>query len=151
MRFFTFMLLFFIGFSSFSQPSEAAAKQMVQEFFKAFHDQDSVKLKTFAFEEVQLKSIGKKENGKMVVNTDSYEKFVSSISSIPAEVNFEERLGNLTVNTDGYLANVWMPYEFYINNEFSHCGVNNFQLIYIDKAWKILSIVDTRKKQACKD
>ena len=151
MRFFTFMLLFFIGFSSFSQPSEASAKQMVQEFFKAFHDQDSVKLKTFAFEKVQLKSIGKKENGKMVVNTDSYEKFVSSISSIPAEVNFEERLGNLTVNTDGYLANVWMPYEFYINNELSHCGVNNFQLIYIDKVWKILSIVDTRKKQACKD
>ena len=151
MRFFTFMLLFFIGFSSFSQPSEASAKQMVQEFFKAFHDQDSVKLKTFAFEKVQLKSIGKKENGKMVVNTDSYEKFVSSISSIPTEVNFEERLGNLTVNTDGYLANVWMPYEFYINNELSHCGVNNFQLIYIDKAWKILSIVDTRKKQACKD
>ena len=151
MRFFTFMLLFFIGFSSFSQPSEAAAKHMVQEFFKAFHDQDSVKLKTFAFEKVQLKSIGKKENGKMVVNTDSYEKFVSSISSIPTEVNFEERLGNLTVNTDGYLANVWMPYEFYINNELSHCGVNNFQLIYIDKVWKILSIVDTRKKQACKD
>ena len=145
------MLLFFIGFSSFSQPSEAAAKHMVQEFFKAFHDQDSVKLKTFAFEKVQLKSIGKKENGKMVVNTDSYEKFVSSISSIPTEVNFEERLGNLTVNTDGYLANVWMPYEFYINNELSHCGVNNFQLIYIDKVWKILSIVDTRKKQACKD
>lgn len=150
MRFLSGFLLFFVGITSYSQPSKDSATTMIEEFFKAFHEQDSVKLKSFAFKEVQIKSIGKIESGEIVVNTDNYENFVSSISSIPAEVNFEERLGNLTVNTDGYLANVWMPYEFYINGDFSHCGVNNFQLISTKKGWKIFSIVDTRKKEACK-
>ena len=110
-----------------------------------------MKLKAYAFEDVQLKSIAKNAKGEMVIHTDSYEKFVKSMTTIPAEVDFEERLGLLEVQTDGYLANVWMPYEFYLNGELSHCGVNNFQLIYTDEAWKIISIVDTRKKQACQD
>ncbi|MAN27102.1 MULTISPECIES: nuclear transport factor 2 family protein [Mesonia] len=151
MRFFYFFLIFSIGFTGFSQSKEDSAKAMVQAFFKAFHEQDSVKLKTYAFEDVQLKSIAKNAKGKMVINTDSYEEFVKSMTTIPAEVDFEERLGLLEVQTDGYLANVWVPYEFYLNGELSHCGVNNFQLIYTDKAWKIISIVDTRKKQACQD
>ncbi len=151
MRFFYFFLIFSIGFMGFSQSKEDSAKEMVQAFFKAFHEQDSVKLKTYAFEETQLKSIAKNAEGKMVIHTDTYEKFVNSITSIPAEVEFEERLGLLEAQTDGYLANVWMPYEFYLNGELSHCGVNNFQLMNTDEGWKIISIVDTRKKQACKD
>ena len=150
MRYFYFILLFSLAFTGFSQSKEESAKLMVNEFFEAFNQQDSVKLKSYAFQEVQLKSVAKNEEGKMVIYTDSYKNFIRSIVNIPAEVNFEERLGEVEVKTDGYLASVWVPYEFYLNGELSHCGVNIFQLIYVKKQWKIISLFDTRKKQACK-
>ncbi|MBW2962510.1 nuclear transport factor 2 family protein [Mesonia aestuariivivens] len=150
MRFLYFFIMFSFAFTGFSQTKEESANTMVKEFFKAFNQQDSVKLKSFAFEEVELKSIVKNDQGKMVVHTDTYDNFISNIVNIPREVNFEERLGIVEIKTDGYLASVWVPYEFYLNEELSHCGVNIFQLIYTQKGWKIISLFDTRKKQACK-
>ena len=47
------------------------------------------------------------------------------------------------------MANAWAPYEFYINSEFSHCGINSFQLIKIEGNWKIIYIIDTRRKDNC--
>ncbi len=48
------------------------------------------------------------------------------------------------------MANVWAPYEFYLNNDFSHCGVNYFQLFFDGIQWKIIYLIDTRRKQGCK-
>ncbi len=48
------------------------------------------------------------------------------------------------------MANVWAPYEFYLNNDFSHCGVNSFQLFFDGIQWKIIYLIDTRRKQGCK-
>jgi len=47
---------------------------------------------------------------------------------------------------DGPLAMVWAPYHFYYNGTLLHCGVDSFQLIRTGGVWKILYIVDTRKK-----
>ena len=44
------------------------------------------------------------------------------------------------------MANAWTPYQFWFNDQFSHCGVNSFQLIKVDNTWKIFFLVDTRRK-----
>jgi len=51
---------------------------------------------------------------------------------------------------DGNLASVWTPYEFYFKGQFSHCGVNSFQLVKSNNEWKIQYIIDTRRKDNCK-
>ena len=40
------------------------------------------------------------------------------------------------VLTEGNIASVWTPYDFYINGEFSHCGVDLFYLVK-EEDWKI--------------
>jgi hypothetical protein len=50
---------------------------------------------------------------------------------------------------DGNLASVWTDYKFYIGEKFSHCGVNSFQLFKGDDGWKIIYIIDTRRKDNC--
>jgi hypothetical protein len=45
------------------------------------------------------------------------------------------------------MANVWTPYEFYINEKLSHIGVNSFTLLLENNIWKIVHIIDTRRKK----
>lgn len=50
---------------------------------------------------------------------------------------------------DGNLASVWTDYKFYIDDQFSHCGVNSFQLFKGKDGWKVIYIIDTRRKENC--
>ncbi|HOD10564.1 MAG TPA: nuclear transport factor 2 family protein, partial [Flavobacterium sp.] len=41
---------------------------------------------------------------------------------------------------------VWTPYEFYVNEKLSHSGVNAFTLFKENEKWKIIHLIDTRRK-----
>ena len=40
--------------------------------------------------------------------------------------------------------------NFTLTGKFSHCGVDSFQLVFINGQWKIQCLIDTRRKQPCK-
>jgi len=60
-----------------------------------------------------------------------------------ASADYVERMWNPVVEVSGSLASVWAPYDFYIDGEFSHCGVDLFQLVRGDSGWKIRDLVYT--------
>ncbi len=123
---------------------------MVIAFFNAFHKQDTLAMKELVYDSIKMQSIGRSKSGSVKLSTSSFDSFLQSIAGIPDTVNFEERILDYKVRVDALMANVWTPYEFYINNEISHCGVNNFQMIWDDNTWKIFYIVDTRHQEGCK-
>ena len=123
---------------------------MVIAFFNAFHQQDTLAMKELVYDSIKMQSIGLSKSGSVKLSTSSFDSFLKSIAGIPDTVNFEERILDYKVRVDALMANVWTPYEFYINNEISHCGVNNFQMIWDDNTWKIFYIVDTRHQEGCK-
>lgn len=51
-----------------------------------------------------------------------------------------ERGFDAEVHVAGALAVVWLPYDFYIDGEWSHCGVDAFTLVRVQGAWRIASI-----------
>jgi hypothetical protein len=61
-------------------------------------------------------------------------------------MKFEERLLDYSIQVDGAMAHVWTPYEFYVNNKFSHKGVNAFTLFKDNGLWKIVYLIDTRRR-----
>ena len=63
-----------------------------------------------------------------------------------AEGGFRERYWDAVVLTDGNIASVWAPYDFFINGKFSHCGVDLFYLVKENKEWKIAHFGYTRNK-----
>lgn len=145
-------LLLFTSFS-FSQntPEEESAKKLVVDFFEAFHRQDTVKLRSFAHEDAVLQSISASEELENKFTTNTYSKFLNGLASIPETTKFEEVIHDFEISVYGEMANVSTPYSFYINEEFSHCGVNSFQLMQVKDEWRIIYLVDTRKKQDCKN
>jgi len=128
---------------------EKNVETAIEEFFQAFHAQDATKLREKASSDIRMQTIGKSSEGHDSVVNVPYERFVNAIVSIPDSVQFQERLLSISVKVDGSLAQAWTPYEFWINGNLSHCGVNSFQLIKEQEEWKILYIIDTRRKEGC--
>ena len=54
-----------------------------------------------------------------------------------------ERIWDPEVKIRGPIANVWTPYDFWIDGKFSHCGIDSFDLIKVDGQWKISGIMYT--------
>ncbi len=124
---------------------ESEVQKAVEIFFEGFHSRDSLKIKSVIEENMILQSISESEKGNRLTDEKASE-FIKSIVSIPKEVKFEERIISCKIQIDGAMAHVWTPYEFYINGKLSHKGVNSFQLFKEKDKWKIIYIVDTRRK-----
>ena len=134
----------------FGQESEKdEVKNVIETFFKGFHAQDSILMKSVLAEDVVLQTTGRNPQGKTLFRTEKIEKLVSSITSIPDSVAFEEKLTSWSIQVDRTMANAWVGYEFWLNGQFSHCGINSFQLIDFDGEWKIIYLIDTRGRAGC--
>lgn len=141
--------LTFVSVLNAQKTEHENVKATVIEFFEAFHKQDTLALKTMAIDEITLQSISKAKDGKTVLTIEDYNKFLTSIASIPKDKTFEEKLLDFNIQVDGDMAHVWTPYEFWYDGKFSHCGVNSFQLMKDEGKWKIIYLVDTRRREGC--
>lgn len=54
-----------------------------------------------------------------------------------------------TVLIRGPIAVVWGEYEFWIDGEFSHCGVDSVDLVRINGEWKIANFMWAVEKEEC--
>jgi hypothetical protein len=136
-------------------PSEEETKQKIQgvieTFFDGFHKQDSMIIKSTVADHVVLQTTAKNPQGKTLFKNEEFSKFLKSIVSIPDSVKFEEKLTSFSIQIDRTMANAWVGYEFWLNDTFSHCGIDSFQLVDFDGEWKIVYLIDTRGKEGCLD
>ena len=135
------LVLFFQ--SSFAQESEI--QLTIGKFFNAFHQRDSIALKKVCSENLVLHSISESENGAKF-SVEKAANFYKSIATIPLSMKFEEKILGFKVQVDGTMAHAWTPYEFYVNDKLSHSGVNSFQLYKENDGWKVVYILDTRRR-----
>lgn len=56
------------------------------------------------------------------------------------DTDLVERGFDPVVHVQNQLATVWLPYDFYIDGELSHCGVDAFTLLRTNAGWRIASI-----------
>ncbi len=62
---------------------------------------------------------------------------------------WDEQIFDPVVQVDGDLASLWVFYTFSLGDQFSHCGVDAFQLMRLRGEWKIAFLADTRRKTGC--
>lgn len=130
-----------------SSADEAEVLAVVQALFDAMRARDSVAMADLFHDQARLMSAVARDDGVETVRETPIGTFVQSVGR--AEAYLDERTGGEEVRLDGPLAAAWIPYTFHLDGEFSHCGVNAFQLVRADEAWKILQITDTRRQDAC--
>jgi hypothetical protein len=141
-----FILLFFgLSIGVFAQ-EEKAIKQSISVFFEGLQTSDTLKIQSVCHKEMKLQSITEK-NTVGGLSYQSNSDFYKSVAAIPKNLKIEERLLSYNIQIDGTMANVWTPYEFYTNEKLSHIGVNSFTLLLENNIWKIVHIIDTRRKK----
>jgi hypothetical protein len=137
---------------SFSQSSEKQAVQStIEHFFEGFHKQDSTIILQTIHKDIKMQSIGVSREGATVLSTSEFKKFLNAIVSIPKDKTFKEDILEYNIQVDGNMAHVWTPYKFWFDGHFSHCGVNSFQLFKDEGQWKIIYLIDTRRKDCIQE
>ncbi|WP_431612457.1 nuclear transport factor 2 family protein [Chryseobacterium sp. 'Rf worker isolate 10'] len=138
-------LFLLISISAFGQQNKDIEKP-IRNLFLGMKNADSELVKSAFAENAVLQTITKDGT----VKSDNIQEFVASVSKF-TKGDLDERIIVETVHTDGNLASVFTPYSFYLKGKLSHCGANSFQLVKQNNEWKIQYIIDTRRKDNCKE
>lgn len=129
--------------------TEMEVKKAIDTFFEGFHKGDSLLMQSVMYDNMLTLTTYKDKEGKGKLVTDDVAKMLQTIANRPADQKWEERLLDYNIQIDGTMAHVRTPYEFWVNQQFSHCGVNSFQLFNDDGQWKIIYLMDTRRREGC--
>jgi hypothetical protein len=62
---------------------------------------------------------------------------------------FVEMYWDPKVDLRGSFAQVWSPYVLRDNGAVVHCGINAYQLVKLDGAWKIHAMLSSMEPEAC--
>lgn len=147
-KFLLLLVLLFSISNLYSQNEEI--KKTIQIFFEGLHNGDTLLINKAINSSLKLQTIFINSEGKSILRTETKKAFSETISKKEPTTIWLEKLLSYDIQIDGNLASVWTPYEFYLNNNFSHCGVNSFQLFNNNAKLEIIYIVDTRKIKKCK-
>lgn len=133
-----------------AQSNEAAVKATIMTMFDGMRAGDSTMVHSAFGKNPIMKTIGEdRSTGKAVVRDSGLDGFLKAVGT-PHEAVWDEIALSFEIKIDQEMATAWVPYEFYAGENFSHCGVNHFTLFNGEKGWKIIYLIDTRKKEGCK-
>ncbi|WDF65804.1 nuclear transport factor 2 family protein [Flavobacterium sp. KACC 22763] len=142
----TYISIFFLLFGLSCNAQKQEVQKCIESFFEGFHQRDSTKIKLVCADKMILQSISESTVKGNKLSNESVKEFYKSIASIPVSMKFQEKILSYNIQIDGSMAHVWTPYEFYINDKLSHTGVNAFTLFKEKDSWKIIYLIDTRRK-----
>ena len=131
--------------------AEDDIKKTVETFFDGFHKGDTTLMKSVMMDKFTMQTAYKNKEGSDVLVTEESSTLINVIANRPSDQKWDERLLDFSIQVDGNMANAWTTYEFWLNDDFSHCGVNSFQLFDDNGQWKIIYLIDTRRSKGCKE
>lgn len=130
-----------------AQTAKDSVKAVINKMFAAMKNSDGKSLKECFTDSAILQTIANK-NGNISIRNEAVKEFADFVNTQPKGAADEQITFDI-VETSGPLATAWTPYKFYYNGQFSHCGVDSYQLVRINGEWKIQYLIDTRTKQGC--
>lgn len=141
------ILLIFLLLSSFvfAQNDEENIKNTIHQLFEGMKTGDSALVKKTFHPEVKMQTIFTNKEGLTKLHDEKLENFLKAIGT-PHDGVWNEKITFTSIQIDDNLAHVWTDYQFYLDDQFIHCGVNSFQLVKLNEQWQIVHLIDTRRK-----
>jgi ketosteroid isomerase-like protein len=119
---------------------ETAVLGSVQALFDAIEAKDADAARALTYEDTTFTSLSLGGEG-WARRVSSMDQFAAGIAE--AAPALREVMNHPRVFVDGPLAVVWTPYEFFIDGEKSHDGIDAFVLIREDGMWRVDSLAYT--------
>ena len=128
------------------QPAADGPLSAVERLFDAMRKRDTTAMRALFDSTARLVTTGTR-NGQPTLRTIPIEQWLQGVGRATQEL--DERIWDPVVHTDDNLATVWVKYEFVAGGQFSHCGVDAFQLFKSPTGWKIFQVADTQRRENC--
>lgn len=135
--------------SAHPSAERAAIDSVVASLFDAMRKGDSATVRRIFHPRAMLATASAARDGMPQVTMDSVGSFVRAVGA-PHRERWDERVYGPVTQVDGHMAVVWAPYSFFLGPTLSHCGTNAFQLAKGADGWRIISLVDTRRRTGCR-
>ncbi len=142
------ILLMIVSFGyhfSYAQSEEAAVQEAIETMFNGMRAGDSAMVHSVFSDKAIMQTVVKNQGGVVDLRDGSLQNFLKTVGT-PHDKIYDERILSYEIKIDGDMASAWTPYEFYLGDQFSHKGVNSFQLAKLNGQWKVIYIVDTRRR-----
>jgi hypothetical protein len=133
---------------AFAQDDRADILATVQRLFDGMQRRDTALLRSAFIPGAKLVGVRTRQDGQSVVQQVTEQQFAEFVAR-DTRGTWLERTFDPEVRIDGTLATVWTAYDFHLGTEFSHCGVDAFQLLKTADGWRIISLADTFQRTGC--
>ena len=143
---FLFFLLTTLISANAQQADEKQLLLLVDEFFAALEKQDTITFRNMFLDKGYIYAVREINTDSVVVRSIPHPSFKFRTGQILKE---RMRKATTSVKVDGRIAMVWAPYDLWVNETFSHCGVDVFTFIKTKDGWKISSIAYTIETEGC--
>jgi len=140
-----FLLTAVVSNAQQSHPEYAAVKQVIDHFFESINTGNSELLAGLEIEGAQIFNIREEAAGEyQFVKRDWFGE-----GNFSADTQLTERYWDEQLLISDVLAVFWAPYDFHIDGEFSHCGIDVLNLMKVDEEWKIGHAMWTIQRPGC--
>lgn len=144
----TGLLLGLVGWGRGQHTRDLPGVQMaLSTFFEALNQGTPDQMAPILSDSLELISIMDRR-GRPSMRTVPVADFLEAVGR-PREQEWLEITRNVRVHLDGFLAQAWMDYQFFLGDNLHHCGVNNITLFHNGEKWIIIHLVDTQHKLNC--
>ena len=130
-------------------PNITSVRQVIHTMFEGMRLGDSAMVSQVFYPEAQFFSAFMTQQGESKLEEGSVQDWLNA-KGTPHEQVWNEEWWDPSIHIDGNFAHAWTPYAFYVDDTFSHCGVDSFHFIKDDQEnWKVFHATDTRRKGDC--
>lgn len=132
-----------------ASPEGQAVLVPVNATFAALAANDGALIRPHVDTSGKITAVVMNANGTSRIGGSSWERFIGGLQ--PGPQRLEEIMVDPVIAIDGDIAMVWGEYIFRIDGEISHCGVDHFDLVRRDGAWKIVNLTWTQRQTGCEE
>jgi len=145
------LLMYLLSFSFLTATAQGSSDekevlQLVEKFFIALEKQDTVSFFDMHVRGARYQIVAERNDTIRTAMRDATQ------FSFHKDEIIKERMRDtgVVVQIHDRIAMVWAPYDVWLNDQFSHCGIDVFTLLKTKDGWKIASCTYSVEKKACK-
>jgi hypothetical protein len=130
-------------------PPPAADEQpilaTVNALLASFNAGDSAAMLRLVYPEGRVTATGNRAGGSGL-RRQSWAEFAQRIRP---DATFQETISDPAVEIDGDAAMVWAPFVVRVGGKISNCGVDHFDLVRENGAWKVMNLTFSSRLAGC--
>ena len=140
------ILLTLISLPSNAQTEEEAVLAVAQQIFDGINTRNGDLIRSAMLPDALTVSTLNRD-GVPMTRSSNATQMAEDVAS--ATQDFHERMFETTVHVQEGVALVWAAYDFHVNGEFSHCGIDTFSFVKTAEGWKAASLTYTVERTGC--